>query len=150
MPTSTEIKAIRINTGRSANRVTWQSRYEGCVAVAYVNGRAIAGISGPWSDKYALTCWHRPTPAGRLELFDSLDAAKHEVERRAEQAGPSRFIMLLDTLRHNSALLARTLLPHWGRYRLQHSSPHDVVVQLRQYRQWQDTDLSGMHFHAFE
>src|SRR5476651_421671 len=82
--TSREIKAIRINTGRSRNRIVWQSRYEGCVAVAYVNGRAIAGISGPWSDKYALTCWERPTPVGRLELFDSLDAAKQAVEHRVQ------------------------------------------------------------------
>ncbi len=150
--TTQEIKAIRIDTGRSRNRVIWQSRYEGCVAVAYVNGRAIAGISGPWSDKYALTCWERPTPAGQLELFDSLDAAKQAVEHRVQLAGTSRLITLIEALRRNSAMVARALLPHRkNRDRLRHRSPHETVMQLRLSRQREeDTDLSGLYFHAFD
>jgi hypothetical protein len=149
--TTQEIKAIRINTARSRNRIVWQSRYEGCVAVAYVNGRAIAGISGPWSEKYALTCWERPTPAGQLELFDSLDEAKAAVEHRVQLAGTSRLISMIETLRRNSAMVARALLPHRNnRDRLHHQSPQDTVMQLRLWRLREDTDLSGMHFHAFD
>jgi hypothetical protein len=150
--TTQEIKAIRINTGRSRNRVVWQSRYEGCVALAYVNGRAIAGISGPWSDKFALTCWERPTPGGQLELFDSLDAAKHAVEHRVQLAGTSRLITLIDALRRNSAMVARALLPHRkNRDRPRHQSPQETVMQLRLSRQREeDTDLSGLYFHAFD
>jgi hypothetical protein len=148
--TTQEIKAIRINTGRSRNRVVWQSRYEGCVAVAYINGRAIAGISGPWSDKYALTCWERPTPGGQLELFDSLDAAKRAVEHRAQLAGTSRLINLIDSLRRSSAMVARALLPHRNGGRPRRHSPQHTVVQLRLWRQREDTDLSGMYFHAFD
>ena len=46
----------------------WRSRYDGLVSVAYIDGKAVAGISGPWSGKYALTWWERPMPARELEL----------------------------------------------------------------------------------
>lgn len=62
--------------------VEWQTR-SAVVAVAQVDGKSVAGISGPWSDKYALTWWERPLPQRQLELFDSLDDAKREVERWA-------------------------------------------------------------------
>lgn len=149
-----EIKAIRITTGRTRapmrNRVVWQSRYAGCVALAYVNGNAIAGISGPWSGKYALTCWERPMPVGRLELFDSLEAAKREVEHRTEHTRSGHLLTLLRTLQRNSASVAQALLPHRNRDRPLHRSPREMVMQSRQLRLRQDTDLSGMYFHAFE
>ena len=151
-----EIKAIRITTGRlhsrflSRSRVVWQSRYEGCVAVAYVNGKAIAGISGPWSNKYALTWWGHPMPARQLELFDSLEAAKGDVEHRTHPTGSGRLTTLLRALQRNSASVARALLPHRNRDRGHNRSPRDTVMQLRQLRLRQDTDLSGMYFHAFE
>ena len=63
--------------------VEWQTRCDGVVAVAQVDGRSVAGISGPWSDQYALTWWERPLPQRQLELFPSLDEAKREVERWA-------------------------------------------------------------------
>lgn len=65
--------------------VEWQTRCDGIVAVAQVDGKSVAGISGPWSDKYALTWWERPLPQRQLELFDSLDEAKREVERWAQR-----------------------------------------------------------------
>jgi hypothetical protein len=151
-----EIKAIRVTVNRSRSRilspgkVVWQSRYAGCVAVAYVSGKAIAGISGPWSGKYALTCWERPMPARRLELFDSLEAAKHEVEQRINQTSSGHLMTLLRTLQRNSASVARALLLHRNRNRSLHRSPREVVMQSRQLRLRQDTDLSGMYFHAFE
>ena len=58
----------------------WGSRYGGLVTIALLDGKAVAGISGPWSGKFALTWWERPLPARQLELFDTLEDAKHEVE----------------------------------------------------------------------
>lgn len=58
----------------------WNTRYNGLVAIARLGGKAVAGISGPWDGKYALTWWERPLPARKLELFDSMDAARQHVE----------------------------------------------------------------------
>jgi hypothetical protein len=150
-----EIPAIRINTGRQPSQIVWQSRYEGFAAVAYVRGKAIAGVSGPWSDKYALTWWQDSMPARQLELFDSLAAAKLHVEQSAQRT--SRLSSLLQVLRHNSVSVARSswlnhvraLLPSRNRHR-QPSLAKNSVVQLRQSRLREDMDLSGMNFHAFE
>lgn len=136
-----EIPAIRVNSGRQPSQVAWQSRYEGFAAVAYVNGKAIAGVSGPWSDKYALTWWEHPTPARQLELFDSLEAAKRNVEQRAQRT--SRLTVLLHVLRRNSVSIARASL---RKLRF----PQNTLAQLRQSRLRQDMDVSGVNFHAFE
>jgi hypothetical protein len=60
--------------------VVWRTRYGGLVAIACIDDKAVAGISGPWDGKFALTWWDRPMPARQLELYDSLDEAKYEVE----------------------------------------------------------------------
>ncbi len=60
--------------------VQWRSRYDGLVTIAELGGKAVAGISGPWSGQYALTWWDRPLPTRSLDLFGSLDEAKREVE----------------------------------------------------------------------
>ncbi len=65
---------------RGGGDVEWRTRYDGVVAVAHVGSKAIAGISGPWSDQFALTWWERPAGERQLALFDSLEAAKREVE----------------------------------------------------------------------
>jgi hypothetical protein len=65
---------------RGGSDVEWRTRYEGVVAVAHVGSKAVAGISGPWSDRFALTWWERPAEERQLALFDSLEAAKREVE----------------------------------------------------------------------
>ena len=89
-------------------------------------------------------------PAGRLELFDSLEAAKREVEDRTQQTGSGHLLTLLRTLQRNSASVARALLLHRNRDRPQRRSAQDMITQSRQLRLRQDTDLSGMYFHAFE
>jgi hypothetical protein len=67
-----------------AERIDWRQRYEGVLMVAYLDGKAVAGISGPWPvEQYALTWWDRPVPARQLELFDSLEAAQQRVEEWA-------------------------------------------------------------------
>jgi hypothetical protein len=150
-----EIPAIRVDIGRRPNKVVWESRYEGCAAVAHVNGEAIAGISGPWSDKYALTWWGSSMPQRPLELFDSLEAAKREVERRAPPT--SRLSTLIHILRRNSVSVARAswrnsvraLLPQRNHER-KHLSPKNTLNQLRQMQLLQGMDLQGMSFRAFE
>ncbi len=67
----------------------WGSRYDGLVAIAKIGDKAVAGISGPWSAKYALTWWGRPQAACRMELFDTLEAAKREVEDWADRMSRS-------------------------------------------------------------
>jgi hypothetical protein len=67
-----------------ADRIDWRQRYEGVLMVAYLDGKAVAGISGPWPvNQYALTWWDRPVPARQLELFDSFEAAQQRVEEWA-------------------------------------------------------------------
>jgi hypothetical protein len=67
-----------------AERIDWRQRYEGVLMVAYLDGKAVAGISGPWPvNQYALTWWDRPVPARQLELFDSFEAAQQRVEEWA-------------------------------------------------------------------
>src|SRR3954452_14138339 len=68
---------------RPVSRIVWQERYEGIAIVAYRGGKAIAGISGPWSNRYVLTWW-QPNPEGQLEIFDTLQAARQAVESRCE------------------------------------------------------------------
>ena len=64
--------------------IDWRQRYEGVLTVAYLDGKAVAGISGPWPvNQFALTWWDRPVPARQLELFDSLEAAQARVEEWA-------------------------------------------------------------------
>jgi len=65
---------------RAGSDVEWRTRYDGVVAVAHVGSKAVAGISGPWSDQFALTWWERPAGERQMALFDSLEAAKREVE----------------------------------------------------------------------
>jgi hypothetical protein len=68
----------------SDDLIDWRQRYEGVLMVAYLDGKAVAGISGPWPvNQYALTWWDRPVPARQLELFDSFAAAQRRVEEWA-------------------------------------------------------------------
>lgn len=70
-----------------SGRIVWQTRYEGIVRVAYRGGKAIAGVSGPWSDRYVLIWWdERPTQSNPLELFETAEAAMLAVEKRMGQA----------------------------------------------------------------
>ena len=68
---------------RKTSCIVWQERYEGIAVVAYLSGKAIAGISGPWSGHYALTWWV-PNPDAQLEIFETLEAAKEAVETRCQ------------------------------------------------------------------
>lgn len=60
--------------------VEWRARYAGLVSIAELDGKAVAGISGPWDGKYALTWWDRPLPSRQLELYGSMQEARLIVE----------------------------------------------------------------------
>ncbi|MHB8448222.1 MAG: hypothetical protein ACYC9P_09905 [Rudaea sp.] len=75
-------------TVRGVGRIVWQQHYEGISHVAYRGGKAIAGVSGPWSDRYALIWWDRPLMSHPLELFATLEEATRAVEEFAGAAVP--------------------------------------------------------------
>ncbi|GAA0716571.1 hypothetical protein [Dokdonella soli] len=143
--------------------VEWRSRYDGLVAIAYVDGKAVAGISGPWSDKFALTWWERPLPQRQLELFDSLQDAKHEVEAWAVRvrngyssaptdvhaAAPNLLPMLVPVAKSGLLDQIRALLPEFARRRTGASS-RETIERMRERHAHQDIDLSGLHFAADE
>src|SRR5690349_7203633 len=87
MPTSMVATAIPTHPSqRRYRRVVWRQRYDGFLTVAYRSGYAIAGISGPWSDRYVLTWWPQQTEEESIELYDSIVAAKDAVlQRMSEQ-----------------------------------------------------------------
>ena len=65
---------------RRGTAIVWRPHTEGFATIAYRDGRAIAGISGPWSNQYVLIWWQPAQPIHEVQVFDSLDEA-----RRAEQ-----------------------------------------------------------------
>lgn len=64
----------------------WETRYQGILSVAVLDGVQVAGISGPWPDgHYALTWWasHKRDTLPTLECYATLNAAQHRVEQFA-------------------------------------------------------------------
>ena len=49
-----------------AQPLEWRSRYDGLVAIAQIGDKAVAGISGPWSGKYALTTGGTEYPCSKF------------------------------------------------------------------------------------
>ncbi|MEO7325679.1 MAG: hypothetical protein ABIW82_12695 [Dokdonella sp.] len=161
-----------VATANLANHsIEWRSRYDGLVSTAHVEGKAVAGISGPWSGKFALTWWERPLPARQLELYDSMDEAKREVEiwaqrmriggyttpaslnararlRDVTESAPVPMGMRTEV---QSSLMDRvlTLLPPFARAKSR-SSSSNTIDRLRRMQVCTDTDLSGLHFAANE
>ena len=137
---------------RRSSRIVWQQRYDGIATVAYQGGKAIACISGPWSDRYALTWWVHQPSSPQLELFDSVEAARQAVMKVTGQEVSGRSSDPVssappdpDAPRRTSWLSQmRALL----RRRRAPGSLSHTARQLRQRYLNQDTDLSGMHFRA--
>lgn len=143
----------------SRSTVEWEERYAGVVAIAYIDGRRVAGISGPWSGKYALTWWDRPIPARQLELYDSLEEARAEIEAWALRmqsglASPTPVVQLrgtgpaaAETPAPAPGLLTRLsrLLqaPRWRRRRTQID-----IDELRRLQRGLDEELADLHFSA--
>lgn len=153
----------------------WQMRYDGLFAVAYVGGKSVAGVSGPWSDKFALTWWERPLPARKLELFDTMAEAQREVEqwaRRMHVGGYSKTRHLsiagrsqpafaqpvldsvgvvADAARPAAGLFnrVRSLLPTFTRARSATASS-ETIERLRRTQVCSENDTGNLHFAANE
>ncbi|HZP65507.1 MAG TPA: hypothetical protein VFB32_04305 [Rudaea sp.] len=129
-------------------RVVWQQRYEGIAQVAYHGGRAVAGVSGPWSGRYVLTWWE-PMLGGQLEIFETVEQAMAAVEQKLRESGPGR------TFGRATDAARQPRRPWLARLRAAFRRPHrsSALVQgsldaLRRSYQRQDTDLSGLNFGA--
>ena len=147
-------------TGRPTNDlIDWRQRYEGVLTVAYLDGKAVAGISGPWPvNQYALTWWDRPVPARQLELFDSLEAAQARVE---EWAWRMRTIGVIDRPPANDPILPEATVSIAPQHR--HGAPQEswlgrlreVIApppRLKALRRppLNEDDLRDIHFAAYE
>jgi hypothetical protein len=144
--------------------IEWRQRYEGVLMVAYLDGKAVAGVSGPWPvNQFALTWWDRPMPARQLELFDSLAAAQQRVE---EWAWRMRTIGVIDRPPANDSLLSEasiSIAPHkqpslFDRLRdalagapapKRPPLPRERIDAAR-YPPLNDDDLRDIHFGAIE
>jgi hypothetical protein len=157
-PMTNEIPAPyeRAEAEPSRRDLEWRTRYDGIVAVAHIGDKAVAGISGPWSGKFALTWWERPLPARQLELFDTLEDAKQEVEAWATRmrSGLPATVPAIKTIVESapaptakSGLIdhVRAFLPEFGRKR---TAPHSNGARLRHQHALDDTDLGDLHFAA--
>ena len=88
-PLVSENAPLARSPAHGTGRIVWQRRYDGIAHVAYRGGKAIAGVSGPWSDRYALIWWdERPVGSNPLELFETVAAAMRAVEERIGLALP--------------------------------------------------------------
>ena len=137
---------------RGRGTIVWQPHYEGFTTTAYQSGKAIAGISGPWSDQYVLIWWENAQPIRQVELFDSLEEAKQAVAERlaAQQGAP--VTELLATFRSSAMPVSKQgwlvrmrqwLLPGYGSSRSTLS-----VVDHRRRRAVEETDLRGLNLRA--
>jgi hypothetical protein len=124
--------------------IVWRPYYRGFSTVAYRDGRAIAGISGPWSNRYVLIRWQAPQSGECIETFETLDEAKAAVAGEAASG-----------LREILAQLARPIelpQPGWfarlARWRARWLRRRDPAALARRRRALEETDLRGLHLHA--
>lgn len=132
---------------RRRRRVVWQPHHAGFSMIAYRDGRAIAGISGPWSNQYVLIWWQPAQPVRAVEVFESLAEAKAAVAR--DGVDQARWSEVLDTLCHEPIVLPRpawiTRLVRWPQRLF--ARPARVAPERRR-RGGDDTDLRGLNFRA--
>jgi len=132
---------------RLRSAIVWQPHYDGFTTIAYQSGKAIAGISGPWSGQYVLIWWEQAQPIHQVELFDSLDEAKFAVAQALSQANVLGD--LLQGLRREPAARA----PGWlARVRRWLTSPRGnkrtVLLDHRRRQRDEECDLSGLNLRA--
>jgi hypothetical protein len=162
-----------VGTNPGDGMIQWHSRYDGLVTIAQLGDKAVAGISGPWSGQYALTWWDRPLSTRHLELFDSLDDAKREVEEWARRMRTGNYSLAASSLQPGATptrvqaptpvpaqaptcthasqpdLLARmrALLPSL-RMQKPNAASLDSIECLRRQQACANTDISDLHFAA--
>ncbi|MBS0569173.1 MAG: hypothetical protein JSS28_01060 [Proteobacteria bacterium] len=122
-----------------SGRIIWQQQYEGIAHVAYRDGKAIAGVSGPWSDRYVLIWWNeRPAQSNPLELFETVEAAMRAVEACDGQA-------LAEIKAANEAHFPAPR--SWWRRLWPRSRQHRATPSRRD-SGFDDIDLTGLNFSA--
>ncbi|HSE11214.1 MAG TPA: hypothetical protein VLB69_01150 [Rudaea sp.] len=135
---------------RRRGGVVWQPHYEGFTTIAYQSGKAIAGISGPWSDQYVLIWWDHSQPIRQVELFDTLEEAKQAVAQRLAPDAGSHLQGLLGALRRPAGKQKRSWLNRLRR--ALGLSPREQgqtrLVDHRRRGQAEETDLRGLNFRA--
>ena len=165
-------ESVRVPQAQAAfdQPITWRSRYGGLVAIAWLEDKAVAGISGPWDGKFALTWWDRPMPARQLELYDSLDDAKVEVEawalrmRDGATVTPPREVTRddrvtplrvatgapLDTAAARHVGLVERMFNLWPTVARPRETAAETIERLRRERgdDSDDDALAGLHFSA--
>jgi hypothetical protein len=138
---------------RRRGGIVWQPHYEGFTTVAYRSGKAVAGISGPWSDQYVLIWWDHARPIRQVELFDSLEEAKQAVARRIAPDAGNRLHGLLGALRRPSVGRRPSWLSRLRRWMRAFSlraerAGQTRLIDHRRRRDNEETDLRGLNFRA--
>jgi len=139
---------------RARGGIVWRAHTEGFATIAYRDGRAIAGISGPWSQQYVLIWWQPSQPIREVEVFDSLDAAKQAVVLGSGTAANSHLDALMATLRREYVATKPNLLWRIVQWLTRsRSAPKPTAVgrgRKISARRADDeiTDLRGLHFPA--
>jgi len=138
---------------RRARAIVWRAHTEGFATIAYRDGRAIAGISGPWSQQYVLIWWQPSQPIREVEVFDSFDDAKQAVALSSGPVANSHLDALLATLRHEYVVPKPTWLRRLGRWlagaSTDKASAGNTGKKLAVRRTADEiTDLRGLNFRA--
>ena len=138
-PLVSENAPLARTASRTSGRIVWQQHDEGISHVAYRCGKAIAGVSGPWSDRYVLIWWdERPVASHPLELFETMEAAKRAVEERSGRAMPGIVNMGASDMNPQRGGWAG----FWSRRRHRRTTPS------HRHRPDDEIDLSGLSFSA--
>lgn len=126
--------------------IVWQPHYEGFTTIAYRDGRAIAGISGPWSNQYVLIWWQPSQPVSRVEVFDSLDDAKAAVASACGETTSRLGEMLKAICREPIPLPQPAWLARLASWRPH--LPRSAPARAARLRDDAVTDLRGLNFRA--
>jgi hypothetical protein len=144
---------VRDLAGRSRGNIVWREHTEGFATIAYRDGHAIAGISGPWSHQYVLIWWQPSQPVHEVEVFDSLEDAKRAVARSNTPPAGTHLDALLANLRRDIALprpswlrrVTAGLVHLWQR---RSSRTQHYFDRAWRTTDEHETDLTGLDFRA--
>ena len=151
-PPSTHPDLSRDPRRRGAT-IVWRPHTEGFATIAYRDGRAIAGISGPWSNQYVLIWWQPAEPIHQVEVFDSLDEARRAVALDGSPR-PTHLDVLMAKLRCDYELSKPSWLKRLGAAlrgagrRSRRAGTPLEIHRTRSYWRDEDTDLRGLHIRA--
>lgn len=135
---------------RRRGGIVWQPHYEGFTTIAYQSGKAIAGISGPWSNQYVLIWWDHAQPIRQVELFGSLEDAKQAVARRSVPNDGSHLQGLLAVLFRRAGKRKHSWLSRLRRaFGLSmRAKGRARLADPRRRTGGEETDLRGLNFRA--